>query len=351
MANSGAEIMAGRRELLRLALGLSLVTACRPGRDPVERPRPALASAVAVYAWFDLPDDPRCRELSGLAWEESSRTLWAVQDESGSVVALTPNADFTSWTLGQVVTLDVSFPLDLEAVVVLSDGFIVASEKGPRVLEVDRSGKLRRDIPLPAHFAKARENRSLESLAMTPDGRYLYTANEDALRSDGALPTPHAGTHVRILRMTRTGGEAEERAYLTDPLPSGGRGGDYGVADLAALGGDELLVLERGWANDFGNTVRIYRVSFADRAASCIDMPSLGDAGPVLAKVLVADIGKLPTKTTPVAKQKQPSPLLENYEGLAIGPVLPDGRRALFLVSDDNNRADQIARLLVLAIG
>ena len=41
---------------------------------------------------------------------------------------------------------------------------------------------------------------------------------------------------------------------------------------------------------------------------------------------------------------------MDNYEGMALGPVLPDGRRSLILVTDDNNRPDQVARILVLGI-
>jgi hypothetical protein len=63
------------------------------------------------------------------------------------------------------------------------------------------------------------------------------------------------------------------------------------------------------------------------------------------------DLAKLPAKGLPAAKQTQESPLLDNYEGLAVGPVLPDGRQSLILVSDDNARTDQFARIVVLAVG
>jgi hypothetical protein len=35
---------------------------------------------------------------------------------------------------------------------------------------------------------------------------------------------------------------------------------------------------------------------------------------------------------------------------MALGPTLPDGRRVLFLVADDNSHAIQDARVLALAI-
>ena len=354
----------GRRELVRSVAALCLATACGPSvATPAgSGPRPAFPASpastgprgpfggsVEVWSWFDLPEDPRSRELSGIAWDEATRTLWGVQDETANIVPLIPDAELRKWGFGPVIVLKMSFPLDLEGIVITPDGFIVSSEKGPRVLEVDRSGKLRRDIPLPPHFSKARDNKSLESLSMSPDGRYLFTTSEEALSCDGAKATTTAGTRIRILRTNRDGSEPEEHAYVTDPLPHDG--GDYGVADLAALSADDVLVLERGWARGAGNTARIYRVSLADPVTSCLSVPELTAQAPLLPKRLVVDLAKLPVTGLPAAKQKQDSALLDNYEGLAIGPVLPDGRRSLIVVSDDNAHADQFARIVVLAVG
>lgn len=360
-----AEGSIGRRELVRSVAALWLLqlpTACGPSATPAAGPvRPApvppptaagrgpFGGAVALWSWFDLPDDPRSRELSGIAWDEATKTLWAVQDETANIVPLVPDAKIRTWAFGPVIVLEVSFPLDLEGIVVTADGFIVSSEKGPRVLAVDRTGKLRRDLALPAHFSRARDNKSLESLSMSPDGRYLFTTTEAALSCDGAKATITAGTRVRILRTNLDGGEPQEHAYATDPLPHDG--GDYGVADLAALSADDLLVLERGWTRGSGNTARIYRVSLADPATSCLETPELSADAPVLAKHLLVDLAKLPAPGLPATKQTQESPLLDNYEGLAVGPVLPDGRRSLILVSDDNARSDQFARIVVLAVG
>ncbi len=358
-----------RRELVRSAAALfleaallQLPTACvpnvaTPGGGPVRAPALAarvapkgpFGGAVEVWSWFDLPDGVRSRELSGIAWDETTRTLWAVQDETANIVPLLADAKMHTWGFGPVIVLKMSFPLDLEGIVITPDGFIVSSEIGPRVLEVDRSGKLRRDIPLPAHFSKARDNKSLESLSMSPDGRHLFTTSEAALSCDGTKATTTAGTRIRILRTNRDGGQPEEHAYATDPLPHAG--GDYGVADLAALSADDLLVLERGWARGSGNTARIYRVSLADPVTSCLATAELSADVPVLPKKLVVDLAKVAAKGLPAAKQTQESPLLDNYEGLAVGPVLPDGRHSLILVSDDNARSDQFARIVVLAVG
>lgn len=329
---------------------MGLVAACGPttrttGPTP---PRP-FGRAISIHAWFDLPDDSRSRELSGIAWDEATRTLWGVQDESAIIVPLVPDRGLQRWTFGPTVELKMAFPVDLEGIVILQDGFIVASEKGPRLLEIDRKGKLRRDIALPAHFANARDNKSLESLSMSPGEGYLFTTTEVALSSDGAKATRAAGTRIRILRLPRDAGEVAEHAYATDPAPHAA--GDYGVADMAAISNDELLVLERGWTRGSGNTARIYRVSINDAASSCLANPMLTAEAPVLAKTLVVDLAKLAVSGLPALKQAQDSPLLDNFEGMAIGPPLPDGRRTLILVSDDNGRTDQFARIVVLAVG
>ena len=319
---------------------------------PRVAPRKALGtSSVELYSWFDLPsDDSRSRELSGIAWDEATRTLWGVQDaNSAKLVPLLPDRDFKRWSLGTPIELRTSFPLDLEGLVVVEDGFIVASEAGPRILEVDRAGKLRRDIPLPEHFANARDNKSLESLTIDPALDYLFTTSEGALTCDGEMATAKRGARLRILRIGRRDGAYEEHAYTTDPLPHAS--GDYGVADLAAISKDDLLVLERGWTPGEGNTARVYRVLLTDASSSCLALPSLGADATMLEKSLLIDLATLPAQGLPASKQRQKTALLDNFEGMAIGPRLPDGRASILLISDDNGRSDQFARLLVLAVG
>lgn len=349
-----------RRDFL---VGLAAVVSCTGppqargghGRTATGVPsgHPGLSGSVELWSWFDLPaDDPRSRELSGIAWDAKQGVLWAVQDETPTIIQLVPDRDLHSWSFGVTITLDIGRPVDLEGVVVLPDGFIVCSEDGPRVIEVDRTGKLRREITVPPRFRDARTNKSFESLTISPSGRYLFTTTEAALVRDGETATTRAGTRVRIVRMQRdpsSGGyeETTEHVYETDAASE--EGAEVGVSDLAALGDDELLVLERGWMKGHGNTARIYGTTL-DRRASCIGVERLSPVIPKLSKVLRVDVGKLDAAGLPEPKQAQPSRLLENYEGIALGPRLRDGRATLIAVSDDNGHANQFARVLVLAI-
>lgn len=363
-----ADARIGRRELLRsfcrsglLVLGAGAASPARaallgcggpspPASTPKERAADLareVRGPVALWSCVDLPsEDPRSRELSGIAWDPNEQVLWAVQDERANIVELVPKADLRTWTFGRTIALECGGPVDLEGLVVLPDGFLVSSEMGPRVVEVDRRGRFRRDIEVPKRFRSARANKSLESLTASPDGRYLFTTSEVALAADGVPPTREVGTRVRILRMDTSGNERTEHAYLTDAMPF--EDGDWGVADLAAASDDQLIVLERGWSEGHGNTARIYRTSL-DSRASCGRVDELSASTPVLAKTLLVDLGRLAAPDLPPPRQRQESALLDNFEGVAIGPRLEDGRRTLLVISDDNGHDNQFSRLLVLA--
>ncbi|MBX3264720.1 MAG: esterase-like activity of phytase family protein [Labilithrix sp.] len=355
-ARPGVEGRVGRRGFL-LSSAAAAISACSGGR-PAATTRPAPPApptvdaprSVELWSAFDLPaGDPRSRELSGIAWDAEARVLWAVHDESPAVVALIPDRDLRAWRFGETVALEIDGPVDLEGVALLPDGFIVCSEKGPRIIELDRAGRFRRDLALPARLRGARRNKSLESLSLSPSGRFLFTTTETTLKSDGAKATPRAGARVRIVRLDLddADGAPSEHAYATDPVPHDT--GDWGVSDLAALDDARLLVLERGWSRGHGNTVRVYETAL-DPRASCAETEALSPESRALGKTLVVDLAKLCAAGLPEPKQPQPTPLLDNFEGLALGPTLPDGRATLLLVSDDNGRADQFARVVVLTL-
>lgn len=353
-----ARRLVGRRELLLSGAAAALAAACSGGRQPSAEarlarpmtPAPPACSPPPVELWssFDLPTgDPRCRELSGIAWDAKEGALWAVHDESPSIVALIPDRELRTWRLGETVELEIEGRVDLEGLAIVPEGFIVCSEKGPRIIELDRGGRFVRDIALPPHFVTARQNKSLESLTVSPSGRYLFTTTEAALERDGEVASARAGTRVRIVRMNRSNGDASEHVYETDPVPYDD--GDWGVSDLAALDDSVLLVLERGWSKGRGNTVRVYQTAL-DPRASCTGVDALERSSPALAKTLRVDLSKLVAGGLPKPKQPQATPLLDNFEGLALGPPLLDGRRSLLMVSDDNGHPDQFARVLVLAL-
>jgi hypothetical protein len=307
-------------------------------------------SPASILAWHDLPkDDGRSVELSGIAWEPRTSTLYVVGDDAPVIVKLTLSDDYRSLGLGESIAVNVTDPWDGEGIGLTSDGFLVSNESGPHIYQLDWDGQLISQIPLPRHFNRIRPNKSLESLAVADGGRYVISANEQALEGDGPLSTSEAGTVVRIIRVDRSSLETREWAYRTEPVFAAGAGADNGVADIAAISPSELVVLERAFVPGVGNSIRLYRVTLQDDT-NTLETEFLTTETAVLPKTLVLDLATLPDDDFPPTRQAQPNRVLDNFEGLALGPMLDDGQRVLFLVSDDNQRAAQVTRLLVLAV-
>jgi len=311
----------------------------------------ASRAAAELLGFTDLPRTRATQGLSATWFDEATRTLWALQDTEPSILPIEVSADLTGFTPKEPIRLSgrTETAWDGEGLVVVNGDFLaVTNETTPTVERFDRSGARKEAVTFPAHFAtQAAGNKGLESLALSPSGRFLFTANEGALTTDGELSSSTRGTTVRILRRDLASGVDEERAYRTEPQGAG-MGGEMGVSDLAAISDTTVLVLERGYQAGYGNTVRIFRVDLRG-GHDVLATPALDATTPVLAKTLVLDLATLPAGAAK-NPQQQPNPLLDNYEAMAIGPRLPDGRLVVFVTSDDNAQALPVPRILVLAL-
>lgn len=209
----------------------------------------------------------------------------------------------------------------------------------PGLYESTLDGELVRQLPLPTHFlpdaAKPqrrgiRPNKGIEGLDLSPDGQQITFLSEFALAQD---QYPGRAVHRPILRVAtydrRTGREVAEHGYRLelqpDPQRPGMSGGTEinGAVSLLMLGDGRYLVLERGFWFGYRLRVRLY-LADPTEAEDLLVRESPLDAGVVTAqKWLVSDLigAGLPA---------------DNWEGMAFGPDLPDGRRTLILVSDDN---------------
>ena len=304
-----------------------------------------------IVSCIDLPrKDARSHNLSGLAWDAGPQQLLAISDRDRWITPLMPRPGFAGWDFGPSIHVEVAIELwDGEAIAIAGDRLlIVANETQPAIFSIDRAGHGATRVELP-EFRGIRDNLGLEGLGYTAaDGGYVFVVNEQALENDGPVSTRKRGTVVRILRHSLDGKPDFAAAYLTDPIFADGPHADNGVSDLAALSPERLLVLERAYVRGRGNAARVYAVDL--RRAQ--DIAALGDARAAvpLHKRLVVDLAALDDDLCSLPPMPQQRRTLENYEGLAVGPTLPDGRRLLFLVSDDNERPTQVPRLLTIAV-
>jgi hypothetical protein len=100
-----------------------------------------------------------------------------------------------------------------------------------------------------------------------------------------------------------------------------------GIVELLPLNNQFLIAMERSFsvgAAGTGNTIRIYEVA-------------LPGSGGTAQKTLLLDLDELGIP-------------LDNVEGMTFGPRLPDGRRSIVLVSDNNFAASQFTQFLLFAV-
>ena len=195
-------------------------------------------------------------------------------------------------------------------------------------------------VPLPAAFQSRRPNRGLESVAIDPDGRCIWTATEEALPGDGPAATENEGTVVRLTRIPITDARVaapavRQFAYAVDPphpavRPVAGHSLS-GLVSIVALGNERLVVLERSFTAGlppFEN--RFYLVD--SRGAPDV----AGIAGGLAARPPASRIAK---------QLLWKAALGVNLEGLAVGPPLAAGQQSLVAVSD--NGGTNVPTLLV----
>jgi hypothetical protein len=195
-----------------------------------------------------------------------------------------------------------------------------------------------------------RPNRCLESLALTPSGRFLWSALELPDGSWGALD-PDRSTPTQLFRWRVDGAKLtpdRRVSYPLEPAPRPVRGHarerENGLVELLALADDHLLALERGVALEPGVNVAV-RLFEVDTVESTSPPRREGAARPAAvpaAKRLVLDLETLAPRLTP--------PRLDNYEGMSWGPPSPQGHRTLLLVSDDNASPTQRTSFVWLEI-
>lgn len=224
---------------------------------------------------------------------------------------------------------------------------------GPQLLQSGMDGRWQREWPLPPELRLPvresegpRNNFTLEGLALSQDGRTLWLAMEAALRQDGPLPAPgRAGGPVRITAYDMgTQQPMRQLAYQPDALPADlwlQRGAINGISAVLADGPEHLLVLERSFAPPLRFGARIYRISTrADASSDTLDQTRLvpGSYRPA-DKELLLDLADAGLRS------------VDNLEGMSWGPPLPDGRRVLLLVSDNNFNPAEVTQFIALSEG
>ncbi len=284
--------------------------------------------------------------LSGITYRGDNHYT-AVMDNSNKIVNLdidlNPDGGIKSATVTGGVTIATA--RDYEGIAYTNperNSVFLSNEATPPPpalyeYSLDR-GELLQTVKMPPVFIHQVDNRGLESLTRRSDGKEMWTANEEALTSDGSASTATNGTVIRLQRFTVDGNTvtpAEQYAYVVAPIHSGiGLPICSGVSDLMELPDGRLLALERSAREGLPPfETRIFLIDFTH--ATDISQGDL--AGGLIGKTY-----------TPVTKVElfTSTKIGENLEGLCLGPKLANGNWAVLGVVDSG---DPISRNTVVA--
>ncbi|WP_414514299.1 esterase-like activity of phytase family protein [Nostoc sp. PCC 9305] len=314
--------------------------------------------------------------LSGITYNTKDNLYYAISDDRGQKSAArfyTLKIDFSKGYLqkGGIIPVSVTTLLnendqtfrpgetDTEGIALTNKATVFISSEGnaeklinPFIKEFSlSSGREIVTLPIPNKFLPdktsqkgIRNNLAFESLTITPDNKHLFTATENALIQDGVAAKPNIGSPCRILQYNLLNNQPEkEFFYQTEPVaPFLNLIGKFasGLPDLLALDNQgHFLSLERSFTG-LGFAISLFQVSL-EGADDIHNIDSLlavesNNIKPVKKKLLL-DLRKLDV-------------LLDNIEGLTLGPKLPDGQQSLILISDNNFNSLQRTQILAFKI-
>ena len=314
--------------------------------------------------------------LSGITYDAKNNLYYAISDDRGQKATprfYTFTIDLSKGKLSNndVIPVGVTnllntsnqpFPpntTDTEGIAITNQDTIFVSSEG----DVDKlinpfikefalaSGKTISTLPIPDKFLPdsqkqkgIRNNLAFESLTITPNQKFLFTATENALIQDGPAAKSGVGTSSRILEYNLLTKQPErEFLYQTEPVtPLFNPTGKFasGLPDLLALNNQgNFLSIERSFTG-LGFTVFVFEISL-ENATDIHNFDSIAKVDPDKIKPVEKKL-LLDLRTLDVS--------LDNIEGLTLGAKLPDGQPSLILISDNNFNGLQQTQILAFKL-
>lgn len=213
----------------------------------------------------------------------------------------------------------------------------------PELYRFDREGNFLSLVSIPEKFLLpkkehtdkmygSRDNHSFEALSTSRDGKTVFMGSEEALFQDGQITTTSYSSHVRIIlyKDLKPASEVAYQLEKVEAIKADLSSAENGLVDIAAVDDKTFYTMERSWLPFMNkNVVRIFKCKITDKTTDISSMDSLKDKSFVsVEKELVADIDDY----IPLMTIKE----LDNIEGIAFGPNLPNGNPTLVIVSDNN---------------
>lgn len=359
-----------------------LVPACSVSPQVMAQQRLFLDLSLDYLGDYELSsqewENTRVGGLSGLTYDRSTGKLLAISDDRSYFAPArfyTLNLSINETPTLEAVTIEgVTFlrnqqgetyatgTIDSEGIalspretVYISSEGIPSSDIAPFVQEYDlATGTLQSSLTIPDRYQKSLdpptgvgENLGFESLTLGPnslapgDPFRVFTATESSLVQDTSDP-PQESAPIRLMHyVVNSVGDpilVAEHFYFLEPAPYADTLSN-GLTELIALNQEGyFLTLERTFSlSGFG--AKIFQVVIANATDTSGVVSLSGDLTGVqpVQKQLLLDLEDLDLE-------------LDNYEGMTLGPLLPDGTQSLILVSDDNFKEEQVTQFLLFRL-
>jgi len=379
--------------ILLITLLSFLITACVPSQARTAEQRTFLNLSLDFLGEYKLPKtkfkDTPVGGLSALTYDRQRNKFYVLSDDRSQF------APARFYTLGLSVKRTDKGEIgmekvDVEDVTVITDengktyaqgsidpeGIALSPRKtvfissegvpskgiAPFIREFDlKTGKQRGNLIIPERYLAnedtkeeqpprgIQDNLGFEALTLelgslaagSGDPFRLFTATESALLQDKLPSKSEESARIRLMHyligpISRPMVLAEH-LYLLDPAPAGAI--DNGLTELVTVDtGGHFLTLERTYGV-LGVNAKIYQMAMSAATDTSTIATLKGDISRIdpVKKKLVLDLSELGI-------------YLDNLEGMALGPHLPDGSQSLLLVSDDNFSDTQVTQFLLFRL-
>lgn len=235
------------------------------------------------------------------------------------------------------------YGLDIEGIAYneQDDTFWISDEYGPSIVHVQRDGTIiERIVPkgwteqvstplvpvremLPSVYHKLRQNRGAESVGITPDGKYMFMAMQNALRNPDK--NMDNSRQVRIIKFELASLKpVAEYAYVLEDAAKFNNlvQADIVISDMMVINENTLLIDERDkFTGDKAQLKRIYAIDLSTATNILGKYDDASTAGKTLEQMTTTDLkinGILPLSKRTVLDSVEFQYPYEKIEGISL---------------------------------
>jgi len=237
--------------------------------------------------------------------------------------------------------------LDLESIFVdkktgeinlTSEGSINYGKK-PSIFKIDKKGAFLGSFTLPKNLSNLKtikHNAVFEGSSKSVDKKGFWVGMEEPMSSDGVVATfTKTSSPIRITYFdNKTEKATKQFAYQLEKItkPAKGDVNLNGVSAILEYQKNHFFIIERTYQNGYGaygNVIRVFDATIDKNTTDILAIDSLKTTKfTPLKKRLVFDFDDVRSQLT--------AGIVDNIEGITLGPKLPNGNQSLILISDDN---------------